>query len=216
MDVYGTKIRTLIMEESKRSNDAVIRRSSTRVSPGKRMMREAPSKDSPKKQKLSTEDDTKLTTPHKQPNTLFQALDAPKGMFPPSRSPRKSPFKPSFQKLPTRDHAQDKAITQDSDVEMTLPQTPSKTSHRATSSGGIAYIPATSPFPIRRSDRLNSTTASPSKSGTLDLENSLDDVDKLPTVRKRFRPVFLDRKQWGAQDPTLIRLNRRIEKVALI
>ncbi|KAJ3735872.1 hypothetical protein DFJ43DRAFT_1207588 [Lentinula guzmanii] len=171
-DVHGSKIRALILAESKRPKETVATRSSTRVSPGKRPMREAPSKDSPKKRKLSAEDDTVGTTAGKQFSVPNHASGPPKALFPPSTSPRKSPSKQVLRELPTKSTTKKTRFTvvgqEDSDVEMSLPDTPSKRRLLGTSSDQVSMISpsrprAPSPSPTRRSIRLNSAIESPSQ-----------------------------------------------------
>ncbi|KAJ3787916.1 hypothetical protein GGU10DRAFT_385407 [Lentinula aff. detonsa] len=229
MDVHGSKIRALILAESKRPKETVATRSSTRVSPGKRPMREAPSKDSPKKRKLSAEDDTVGTTAGKQFSVPNHASGPPKALFPPSTSPRKSPSKQVLRELPTKSTTKKTRFTvvgqEDSDVEMSLPDTPSKRRLLGTSSDQVSMISpsrprAPSPSPTRRSIRLNSAIESPSQTVVnikdLYIDNPPERANMFATtVRRRFRPVFLDRKQWSAPDPLLVKLQNRINKVTV-
>ncbi|KAJ3997387.1 hypothetical protein F5050DRAFT_1806914 [Lentinula boryana] len=229
MDIHGSKIRALILAESKRPKEAVATRSSTRISPGKRPMREAPSKDSPKKRKLSAEDDTAETTAGKQFSVPNHTSGPPKALYPPFTSPRKSPSKQVPRELPTKSTIKKARFTvvgqEDSDLEMSLLDTPSKTRLLVTSRDPAPMISpsqprASSPSPTRRSIRLSSATESPSQTVVnikdLYIDNPSEHVNTFATtVRRRFRPVFLDRKQWNAPDPLLVKLQSGINKVTI-
>lgn len=221
MEQHCAVTRASILEESKRSGTIT-----TRTSPRKRLLRELPSKDSPKKRKLSAE-------PQTEESAIFRLSDVPEeALVRPSTSPRKSPAKRALRELPTgdsRNKTNAPIVAHDSDVEMLAPETPSKTRRNGTAATA-AFLSAlsktaTQPFPAHRSSHHDSPPPSPSKKRVVeardfdplvadDDDDSPDDFVHTSSVRRRFRPVFLDRKQWAAQDPYLLKLRNSVEKRA--
>ncbi|KAJ3759551.1 hypothetical protein EV360DRAFT_82023 [Lentinula raphanica] len=231
MDAHAAKFRAVMVRESQRPKGVVPTRSSTRISPAKRaMMREAPTKDSPKKRKLE-EDLTAESDAGKrsQPKVSKQVTTSPS-----PASPRKSPTKPARGERLTRESPRkyrarfimhEEEEDDDSDAEMVPPDTPSKPRLGAKSDNQTPLISHSRPrgpsiSPVRPSGRLDSAGESQPKGSTSTHHWGDMFTDDPPDhayvpVRRRFRPVFLDRKQWDAPDPLLAKIQKRMDRVII-
>ncbi|KAF9061462.1 hypothetical protein BDP27DRAFT_1428984 [Rhodocollybia butyracea] len=188
MDTYCKSIRDAIKAESKQPVDAT--RISPRKTTAKRALRELPSKDSPKKPKLSPapQDDEAIAA---GPSTQVSAMPTP--------SPRKSPTKVTIREPDMRQ----KTAALDSDVEMTGVETPRRA--RAPEHSTSAFISSSPTRPSTRQSTRREPTPQLPPSPVVDTEDM--DVDDFvdheynPLPPRRFRPVFLDLHQWNAPDP---------------
>ncbi|KAJ6499125.1 hypothetical protein C8R45DRAFT_104753 [Mycena sanguinolenta] len=140
-----------------------------------------------------------------------------------SVSPRKSPTKPALRTLPSRDSPQKRKVTfPDPEEDADVPESPTKKQKVAPTLVTLESIRAmapSTPSTPRKSTRLS---ASPSKSPTKHLStrtpvragdpdsdaamSSSEEEDYEPPSRRRFRPVFLDQKQWAMCEPRLAKL----------
>ncbi|KAJ3767923.1 hypothetical protein FB446DRAFT_707438 [Lentinula raphanica] len=236
MDAHAVEFRAMIVAESQQPKGVVPTRSSTRISPAKRaMMREAPTKDSPKKRKLE-EDLTAESSAGKGYEVSNQVSDIPEGTSPSTSPafPRKSPMKSVRRDFPTRESPrkyrarfimQEEEDDDDSDADMMPPDTPSKPRLRANSNDRTTLIPHSRPrgpstSPLRPSGHSDIAGETQPKGSTsthhwedMFTDDPPDHAD-LP-VRRRFRPVFLDRKQWDAPDPLLAKIQKRMDRVII-
>ncbi|KAJ3730622.1 hypothetical protein C8R42DRAFT_715290 [Lentinula raphanica] len=234
MDAHAVEFRAMIVAESQQPKGVVPTRSSTRLSPAKRaMMREAPTKDAPKKRKLE-EDLTAESSAGKGYEVSNQVSDIPEGISSSPVSPQKSPIKPVRRDLPTRESPrkrrarfimQEEEEDDDSDADMVPPDTPSKPRLRANPNDRTPLIPHSRPrgpstSPLRPSGHSDIAGETQPKGSTsthhwedMFADDPPDHAD-LP-VRRRFRPVFLDRKQWDAPDPLLAKIQKRMDRVII-
>ncbi|KIK69781.1 hypothetical protein GYMLUDRAFT_255048 [Collybiopsis luxurians FD-317 M1] len=182
--------REAIFKESQRPSDAPrIRLPSYKLSE-KRTLRELPSKDSPKKRKLSSEHQAENLTP------------AFVGVFPPERSVSAA----------RETHANTARVVE---VDMLPPETPSKTRHDTSSSSSRnAFVSSRTPTQSnsRHHERPPFAVSSPAEE-PMDVDSFVDGDDDEPSDQTRFRPVFLDRKQWTALDPNIVKMRKLIGKL---
>lgn len=151
-------------------------------------------------------------------------------------SPRKSPSKPALRALPSNDSPQKRRVlhpeSEMDEMDMLPPQSPTK--KRKTDvfpqlsptlkldTFAADHISDMGPSSTLRPPQSHRQPHSPPHSAR-DVINAMDvddsplfpndsGSDEPPRPRKRFRPVFLDQKQWNLRDPRLDRLLRQGKK----
>ncbi|KAJ7094228.1 hypothetical protein C8R43DRAFT_964528 [Mycena crocata] len=112
-------------------------------------------------------------------------------------------YKPSSHH-PTRPLHKHKVLCSDADIGLSIPQT------AKASAPAISSDTPNPPHPELLSPSTHGVLSSPFKLAR-NIEPTLDKNNKPPRQR-RFRPVFLDQKQWAAGDPRLVKVLRASEE----
>ncbi|KAF5380688.1 hypothetical protein D9757_007040 [Collybiopsis confluens] len=194
------KVRAAILQDSQRLSNAP----GVQFSPRKRAIRELPSKNTPKKQKLAVEADEE-----ERASPVSLAILA--RVLPPMHEPSTKSIEVQSSKARTHTVHED-------DVDMLLPETPSKT-RRATASKGSSFSTPTLAAHYHRPPSPVSPTKSSANMQPMDIDPladqdlSSESSDDKGSTTTRFRPVFLDRKQWLAIDPNLVKLRKKMYKL---
>jgi hypothetical protein len=198
------KVRIQDENKAKRSSPAKAKATTTpRRSPTKPALRELPSRDSAQKRKLSSvtaldrvESDVDMfdTLAPETPTKRRKAESPSKAMQ------SSSPCKPVLPPTPSSSR-----VKLDTDVEMTALSAPQKASS----------LPSTP----RRSQRTKSAPQVVVADPPMDADDhpsplfsAQEESDEAELPRRRFRPVYLDHKQWYSRDSRLNRIWRQGEK----
>ncbi|TFK32390.1 hypothetical protein BDQ12DRAFT_716406 [Crucibulum laeve] len=204
------------------SSQEAIPTATSKQYPSKRVLREPPTKDSPKKRPATPEpeptqenDDAEMAPP--ETPVKRRKLESPAKL-----ALRSAPSKPTLRSSPVKPIFPVAASASSSKVTLDVPSTRSvsrsPTRRQPDRSPARLREPELSPVrrkpgrpPARASTAMDVDTHDSAAAAAPSSSESEEEEEDVPPPR-RFRPVYLDHEQWGSRDPRITRLWRQGER----